>query len=592
MKQTFEAQILAYLDGGLSEHEREELLHVLSVSPEKRAMLDQHLQLRSALRAGERPFSAPLSVQRSLASRIPVLAEEYPELTHEAEYMAQRVYARPSAFRRALRYITAFASQWSLQAGLAFGGSLVLVSGVTWKIASDVTKGNISNEQSSRRAVTRQIEPKDVAVTPRLEYVPQTQMPLANGVQSGPAAGLIESPVEVTPEVKAEHDGISSVTPRGTEHASANGVKSSLPVKRNTVNAAHRENVSAQETQMPLANSVQPGPAAGLIESSAATPAVKTNHDGISSVTPRNSEHASLNGVKSSLPASRNTVNAADHVKNVPSSNSNNDVSTKLPSAEPTNAANSATPIAQNSASIVEDERIQNIAQVPYRDVVSDVKNVSLASNGMRIRPIEMDEPTSASFAGHIEFSNTSSSLLQTGTDGRESLKSTMKQSIVGGIDYIINPNVSIGVEAGVGSFSQASNTANEVQIARGLRSRNVESSVSIVSAPWTRALVRYTVNPADAVRFEVNGGAGSAFINGPALTAAAGVRASYDVAPGMSGIAQIGYGATWVQQARDNASIMDPSSNAITGIVNHEKSNRTLTSGALDIRVGIGLSL
>src|ERR1041385_6696915 len=41
-----EERILDFLDGNLSAHEEEELLHRLAVSPERRNLLKQHLQMR------------------------------------------------------------------------------------------------------------------------------------------------------------------------------------------------------------------------------------------------------------------------------------------------------------------------------------------------------------------------------------------------------------------------------------------------------------------------------------------------------------------------------------------------------------------
>lgn len=55
----FEEYVSAFLDGALSPSEETEFLHILSVSPEKRAMLHQHLGLRSMLAADARVASVP-----------------------------------------------------------------------------------------------------------------------------------------------------------------------------------------------------------------------------------------------------------------------------------------------------------------------------------------------------------------------------------------------------------------------------------------------------------------------------------------------------------------------------------------------------
>jgi hypothetical protein len=79
---SFEERILAYLDGSLNSSDRADLLHILSVSPEKRAILEGHLRLREILASGHKPLDVPATVERSLAKRIPVLSPEY---AHENE---------------------------------------------------------------------------------------------------------------------------------------------------------------------------------------------------------------------------------------------------------------------------------------------------------------------------------------------------------------------------------------------------------------------------------------------------------------------------------------------------------------------------
>lgn len=69
-----EEKILAYLDGSLDEESSAELLHSLSTSPEKRAVLEEHLRLRNMLAMGQKPFAIPTSTERALAARIPALA--------------------------------------------------------------------------------------------------------------------------------------------------------------------------------------------------------------------------------------------------------------------------------------------------------------------------------------------------------------------------------------------------------------------------------------------------------------------------------------------------------------------------------------
>jgi hypothetical protein len=72
---TLEENVLAYLDGSLGEEESAELLHTLSVSPEKRALLEEHLRMTNMLSLGRKPFAVPAAAERELIARLPFLAD-------------------------------------------------------------------------------------------------------------------------------------------------------------------------------------------------------------------------------------------------------------------------------------------------------------------------------------------------------------------------------------------------------------------------------------------------------------------------------------------------------------------------------------
>src|SRR5438876_8187977 len=71
-----EESIIQYLDGALTHEESAELLHLLSVSPEKRALLDEHLKLRELIAHGQKPLAVPAEVEYALAERLPALRPE------------------------------------------------------------------------------------------------------------------------------------------------------------------------------------------------------------------------------------------------------------------------------------------------------------------------------------------------------------------------------------------------------------------------------------------------------------------------------------------------------------------------------------
>ena len=84
----FEEKILAYLDGSLSEADREDVLDGISgehAHSAERDLFNTHLRLQNIYSAVRTPVSAPLSVQRSLAAQIPVLAIKLPYLAVQDE---------------------------------------------------------------------------------------------------------------------------------------------------------------------------------------------------------------------------------------------------------------------------------------------------------------------------------------------------------------------------------------------------------------------------------------------------------------------------------------------------------------------------
>lgn len=78
---TLEEKILAYLDGSLPEADREDVLaEISSGTGSERQLFDAHLRLQELYSLVQKPVSAPLTLQRELASKIPVLAIKLPYL--------------------------------------------------------------------------------------------------------------------------------------------------------------------------------------------------------------------------------------------------------------------------------------------------------------------------------------------------------------------------------------------------------------------------------------------------------------------------------------------------------------------------------
>ncbi len=132
-----EDKILEYLDGSLSDRESAELLETLSVSPEKRALLEEHLRLKDLLTLGRKPYSVPTETERSLAERIPVLAK----------YSDDLVPARWPFLRRWVGARTI---------GLAVGaGAMMILAGLGWySLRGTNTQGAARQPAPLARAVS------------------------------------------------------------------------------------------------------------------------------------------------------------------------------------------------------------------------------------------------------------------------------------------------------------------------------------------------------------------------------------------------------------------------------------------------------
>ncbi len=142
----FEEKVLAYLDGSLPAAEREEVMRAVSISPDRRALLDAHLRMNDLFTIVQKPISAPLQLQRDLAKQVPVLAAKLP-------YLATDPRRRSAA---AFGFFGRMASgPGSIRASTI--GALLLAIGLVsvgvWFIVNQSQKNNIGPTLSSADAV-------------------------------------------------------------------------------------------------------------------------------------------------------------------------------------------------------------------------------------------------------------------------------------------------------------------------------------------------------------------------------------------------------------------------------------------------------
>lgn len=98
----YEENILKYLDGSLTDSESAELLHALSVSPEKRVILEQHLQLKDMVTSAQKPFTVPAELDQAMSRKYPVIPMYSNELMVGAD-LAERSIITSFFARRSVR---------------------------------------------------------------------------------------------------------------------------------------------------------------------------------------------------------------------------------------------------------------------------------------------------------------------------------------------------------------------------------------------------------------------------------------------------------------------------------------------------------
>ncbi len=174
----FEEKILAYLDGSLSEADRADVLAKISGEhSSERALFEEHLRLQDLYSAVQKPVSAPLALQRELATRIPLLAVKLPYLApHERHH---RVVAG---------WLGSLRSSWVnvslvLAALLLIGGVWYAVKTNSQHVSTSVTNSiaNGSSNSKSPNAVSGNAAPNVASLNAN---IPNANAPKASASPS------------------------------------------------------------------------------------------------------------------------------------------------------------------------------------------------------------------------------------------------------------------------------------------------------------------------------------------------------------------------------------------------------------------------
>lgn len=138
------------MDGTLSESESGELLHSLSVSPEKRVVLEQHIKLRELTSLAQKPTAVPQALEASMAERFPAIASYNREIAGGALVASEA--ARQGFLGKMAASVASFIGQYPIRTGFA----VVAASVIGYFAIRGNEKGDISSavDQTDRTVVT------------------------------------------------------------------------------------------------------------------------------------------------------------------------------------------------------------------------------------------------------------------------------------------------------------------------------------------------------------------------------------------------------------------------------------------------------
>ncbi len=232
----YEENILKYLDGSLTDSESAELLHALSVSPEKRVILEQHLQLKDMVTSAQKPFTVPAELEQAMSRKYPVIPMYSNELMVGA-HLAERSVITSFFARRSVRVgaaalmLLAFSSYFALS---SHNGSMVPAGSETY--SSNTTLNSAVSGSSLNTVVSREPTSNTSSKTNTVEPTKTT----ASNVQhtnTTVRTKNVESSLQTNTSLREKNIAVANDTTVKVDEANhamssdANSTDASLPVE-------------------------------------------------------------------------------------------------------------------------------------------------------------------------------------------------------------------------------------------------------------------------------------------------------------------------------------------------------------------------
>ncbi|MEI8135194.1 MAG: hypothetical protein WCH46_09010 [bacterium] len=494
-----EQKILDYMDGTLNENESGELLHSLSVSPEKRVVLEQHIKLRELTSLAQKPYAVPQALEARMADRFAAIAEYNNEVSGGAAFIQQA--SRTSFISRIGASLASFISAYPLRTGFAVATAAVVVY--------------FALPQSQQPQVAQQTGSVPAAQTPVIVGNGTVRTDVTNG--SNPIS--VEIP-KTFGHVVAKANHVRSNSSLGESFANTTATRSQQHQPEHIVNENGND--------IPTAHNAVP-------------PTVSNRNDVAENTTP------------APVVAHKET-----------------DVPKETPKVIET-----PKPIAQNAVT-------PNSAQTSDANVGSHVQN-----------PLKHREENPSSFPFAIRLSYGYGSAFVNAHQSDNVLASHMEGTPIGGFDYIISPNLSVGAEIGSAAIAELITTStvqpgttsigNLPSISRVVTTNSVATN----SQTFVRAMARWTMNPFDAIRFEGSIGGGASFASQIDPLLSASLFGVYDLSRNIGLIVGASLSGTWASTSPTtnsaSVSVSDP-----VGYVTVNQASRMLFTPSYALRVGV----
>ena len=181
MDRTFDMRVMAFLDGSMDDIERSNFLEEVHVSPDKMDILNQYRRLDNAFELSRRPIDVPITLQQTLATRLPVLGE-----TLLPSGPAATTVVRTTIASRKRSWIAAIAGSLLLFSAIAY---IAMEPGVS---SDRIAPAKAGDETSTGIGTTISENTVDVAFPP-------VTRPAARKAESPPAMGSETAAAEETP---------------------------------------------------------------------------------------------------------------------------------------------------------------------------------------------------------------------------------------------------------------------------------------------------------------------------------------------------------------------------------------------------------